>query len=159
MKLKEAVAAVTDVKQMFATALANGKVKHFKKYGTVLARPAKDGERVITVINGVKETENVAKSGDYVVQNPGGEQYIISADKLNSRYKKATGGKSPWRAYTAKGECWGFKYNGTQFTFKAPWGEDMLVQKGDMIVSTNPKGGDDIYRIEKKAFAATYKPA
>lgn len=39
--------------------------------------------------------------------------------------------------------------------FVAPWGEDMIVEEGDLLAVPHPKGGE-VYRIEQKAFAQTY---
>ena len=62
----------------------------FKKFGLVKARPAVVGEKLTTTLeDGVKETVNKAKVGDWVVTNPSGEQYIISEEKFFGRYDQA----------------------------------------------------------------------
>ncbi len=58
----------------------------------------------------------------------------------------------------AVGNCFAFKYYGPTISFKAPWGEDMICKEGDFICSTSKESLDDVYRIEKDAFMATYKP-
>lgn len=145
--------------ELFAQALKEGKVKRYAKFGQVKARKAVAGEIVITVIKDKEETRNKAKADDVLVQNPGGEQYIINEKKFNSRYTKIKSLDKGWAVYKSKGVCYGFRYIGKPFKFTAPWGELMLVEDGDMIVSTSPEGGNDIYRIEKQAFKATYKRA
>lgn len=73
--------------------------KSFRKSGVVFARPASLGEVVVTSIGGEVETRNFAKDGDWVVTNQTGESYIISSDKLQSRYEKIGDGR-----YKAKGK-------------------------------------------------------
>ena len=42
------------------------------------------------------------------------------------------------------------------FTFKAPWGEDMVARPGDAIVR-NPQDPADTYRVAGLSFACTYE--
>ena len=154
----------TDVQNMFADAESRDKVGHYKKFGDIKARPAIFGEIVNTVIDGVVETTNTAQNvDDFVVTGPMGEQYIISATTLRKRYDQVTdydpSNPSGNVGYRAKGECWAFKHEGEQFKFDAPWGEEMLVEDGDMIAVADLNNMDDIYRIQKDAFAKTYRPA
>ena len=39
--------------------------------------------------------------------------------------------------------------------FMASWGEEMLVEEGDILAVPHPNGGE-VYRIEQKAFEQTY---
>jgi peroxiredoxin len=55
-----------------------------------------------------------------------------------------------------KGVVEGFEYEGEPFTFTASWVEAMLCEKGDMIVHPIEGTPDDIYRIARKEFDATY---
>ena len=41
-------------------------------------------------------------------------------------------------------------------TFRAPWGEDMILKKGDYVV--REKDGSGFYRIAKAEFEKTYNP-
>ena len=45
-------------------------------------------------------------------------------------------------------------YNGEQTTFKAPWGEDMIIKSGDYLVKDPANAG--YYRIAKVEFEKTY---
>jgi len=139
----------------------SGKVLHYKKLGIVEARLASRGEEVETIVGGKVETTNTAKAGDYIVRNPGGELYIIGGKKFKDRYAIVKGRASftKFATYKALGEAWGYVYTGKALKFKAPWGEPMLLEPGDMVVSANKALTSDIYRIEKKAFAKTYKRA
>lgn len=57
-----------------------------QKTAKVTARTATEGERVDTIMkNGLVETTNTAKAGDYVVTNPGGEQYLVGKEKFEKR--------------------------------------------------------------------------
>lgn len=129
----------------------------FDKVATVSARPATEGEDIDTVIDGIKETTNTAAAGDYVVTGPKGEEYIISGEKFNKLYE-ATAEEG---VYKAKGLVKAYQIpEGTEdFTFVAPWGEDMLVQAGDYIATSFADNFDaeKCYRIEKGVFEQTYK--
>ncbi len=139
----------------------SGKVLHYKKYGRVEARLASRGEEVATIVGGKVETTNIAKAGDYVIRNPTGELYIIGSKKFKDRYTifKGRATFTKFAVYQALGEAWSYVYSGPHLKFKAPWGEPMLLEPGDMVVSTNKDLTSDVYRIEKKAFAKTYKRA
>lgn len=143
-------------------ALKEKRLFQYKKFGEISARPAVVGEHVVTIIKGEKETENTAKEGDFVVTGVLGEQYIISGEKLKARYKKTSRKDADGISiYIAVGKCYAAEYKGETFSFKAPWGEDMIVNKGDYIVTPNLLYGKinvyDVYRIEREAFFATYK--
>lgn len=130
--------------------------RDFAKKVEIQARPAKTGEKIDTVTADGKETTNTAKEGDFVVTNPGGEQYILSDDKLRSRYQDLGSGR-----YKATGSVRALEYKGPATEFQASWGESMALKPGDMIVS--PLGADgkptgEIYRIAKKEFEDTYGP-
>lgn len=73
-----------------------------KKQGRVEARPATPGEEITTTLEGgAKETVNKAGEGDWIMTNPGGEQYIISEKKFLGRYE-ATDEEG---VYAAKGSA------------------------------------------------------
>lgn len=42
------------------------------------------------------------------------------------------------------------------FSFKAPWGEDMIAKPGDALVQT-PSDKADTYRVAGASFACTYE--
>lgn len=135
----------------FMSAYKTGKLKEYKKFGAVTVEKVKLPTKVHTIIDGKIETVNTAKPGEYIVTGIAGETYVLTAEKLKSRYKKVKG-----NTYEAIGECYAIQYVGKPFKFKAPWGEDMLCENGDYICST-ALDGSDVYRIEKEVFKKTYK--
>ena len=128
--------------------------KKYKKVGTVVARAASEGEKIDTVIDGVKETTNTAHKGDWVVTGPKGEEYIISGEKFDSRYKATD---KP-NVFKATGVCYAIEYRGLAFQFDASWGERMIMKSGDYLASLSPTGSEP-YRIEREVFHKTYKEA
>ena len=137
----------------------------FKKFAKVLAVPAKKGQKVITMTSDGKETENVAKDGDYLITNietEAKEQYLINDKTFKTRYIPT----SDINVYEPTGECIAVKiskaflekFNLKQtFKFLAPWGENMVAKKGDFLC-INPET-KEVYRIAKKEFYQTYKLA
>jgi hypothetical protein len=152
-----------EVQSLFKHADKDGEVDLYNKFGNVDARPAEEGEKITTILEGEKETDNVAKKGDMIVKSQGKnkEQYIISLKKLKERYKKLKGTPDAdgFEEYVATGTTFGFRYSGDSFKFEAPWGEDMLVNEGDFLCSPSKYDLSDLYRIEKGAFKETYKKA
>ncbi len=134
----------------------DGKVYH--KLTCVDARLAVVGERINTITGDGLETTNVAKEGDCVLRNltTAGELYILSSEKLAARY--ALLGPAPevgWQRYKATGSVKAIRYDGEDTSFIATWGENMVLKRGDMIVSTLPKASG-VYRIAAKEFSETY---
>jgi len=132
----------------------------YKKNATSLVRKAEPGEKIITNTSDGKETENVAKEGDFVVQNntKAKEQYIISSKKLSQRYIKISDDTEKsdgfqWEKYKAIGQVNAIQYRGSNIKFKAPWEEDMTLKNGDMLASTD---GKEVYRIALSEFKQTY---
>lgn len=150
-----------EVVELYKNALDKHLVHKYEKSTKVLARQAKEGEEVITSIKGEERTKNRAKKGDFIVKNPSGEEYIVSADKFKKRYKLS--GEAPkvpnYKEYQAVGTVWGFKYEGPPLKIEAPWGEQQLVRNGDLIVSLSKHEYDDIYSIHKDVFEDTYEKA
>lgn len=132
----------------------------YDKFTEVEARIAVPGEKVITETSDGKETENIAKPGDFVVRNltKAREQYILSSEKLAVRYlrieNKET--KLPWRRYKAIGSIRAMQYRGESVKFIAAWGEEMQLHDGDMLCMPLPKK-DEIYRVAAKEFSETYR--
>jgi hypothetical protein len=149
-----------DIAAKFEEALRAGKVRHYEKKGQVDIRPAAPGEVIATVIDGERETVNTAAAGDYVVRGVKGELYIIKAETLAKRYggPLTAPDKDGFRCHPAKGDFYGFRYEGEPFKFVAPWKEDMIAQSGDYI-GTTAMDLKEYYRIEQSAFAATYAEA
>jgi hypothetical protein len=149
-----------NVAAKFAEALRAGKVRHYEKTGQIDIRPAVPGEKIETVIDGERETVNTAGAGDYVARGHKGELYIIDAETLAKRYGEplTPPDREGYRSYPAKGDFYGFRYEGEPFKFVAPWKEHMIANPGDYI-GTATLGSKAYYRIEKNAFAATYAEA
>lgn len=162
-----------------ASAQENDAVAYFQKAGLsrgeglarktklVDVRPAKPGEVVVTIIMGEgKETQSApAVAGDKVVRNrcdaTGNEEILVKAATFARRYDGpvASADASGWRAYRPRGNPMKFVVVAEgegAFTFKAPWGEQMIARPGDIIVQ-DPNRTSDTYRIAKAAFACTYE--
>ena len=154
------MSGVADVAAKFAEAMRAGKVRHYEKKGHVDIRPAVAGEKIETVIDGVRETVNTAAPGDHVVRGVKGELYIVKPDVLAKRYGEplTSPDREGFRRYPAKGGFYGFRYEGESFKFVAPWKEEMIANPGDYI-GTNAMSSKEYYRIEQSAFAATYAEA
>jgi hypothetical protein len=149
-----------NIKDQFDEALRDNRVRLYRKRASMAIRPAVPGEVVETRIDGKIETVNTANAGNYVVRGVKGEQYVITAETLASRYGPPMSDPDAhgFREYGAKGTCHAFRYDGPAATFVAPWGKEMTVNPGDFIV-TPVLGSDHFYRIEKDIFAATYVEA
>lgn len=113
----------------------------------------KEPQEVITITADGKETQNKAESGDVVISGPSKEKYAIKASKFPKLYSGKLGEvitpeQSP-RLVT--------QVNNIQqpITFKAPWGEDMILKPGDYLVKDGDQG---YYRIAKKEYEQTYNP-
>ncbi len=156
-EIKEVVLSQADMKMKFEE--NRDRAANYEKVGMFDCRAANDGETIVTVIGGQKETSNKAKAGDVVVKGPEGEEYIISKAKFETRYH--TDGKeltSEYQKFKTKGFIQAYKHEGKSFKFIASWGEEMLVNDGDYLASTSLTSPvDEVYRIEKKVFAKTYK--
>jgi len=146
---------------LFERAEAEGRVAAYAKSGVVWVRGAIPGERVITVLDGVVETEATAGEDAVVIRGPKGEEYITAGAKFRTRYEVEGGFErigSDWTPARAMGRCLAFRHDGPGFSFLAPWGEAMICEPGDMIAMPERSKTDDIYRIERGAFARTYTP-
>src|SRR5262245_55065447 len=127
--------------EYMADARSSGRVGAARKTRPVDARPARAGEVVVTIIKGeTKETHSrSAVEGDWVVRNrcpeTGNEEYLVSAATFNERYRQVDGARpsGEWREFRPHGKVLGFTVippvDG-EFTFKAPWGEDMMAKIG-----------------------------
>lgn len=133
----------------------------FAKQATITGRLAQEVEMVETVLaDGTRETVNEATPGDFVVTNPGGERYVITAETFAKRYEP-TGEPGVFRA---KGMVRGFKNpTGAEITVVAPWGEVMHGGPNCVIVAVyDPAHPDEIssdrYIVGGGEFAQTYRP-
>jgi len=137
----------------------------YKKRGLILFRHADPQETVLTIVAGRLETINTAGEDEIVVRNieigSSAEIYIMKEAVFTKRYEMQKKTYSidgrVWTEAVAKGVVEAFCYHGDSFEFIAPWDEMMLCEDGDCIA--RPEGSDqsDIYRIDKKTFAETYR--
>lgn len=111
---------------------------------------------VETILNDKLETINVCRRGDFVITGPMGEKYVVTPVKVIKLYNIVDGFMYTRKQHrivakvTAKiMRKLGFK---NTISFKASWGEDMILEAGDYLV----KDGVGYYRIESKAFTKTY---
>ncbi|MBP9738996.1 hypothetical protein KBD20_04885 [Candidatus Saccharibacteria bacterium] len=131
----------------------------YAKKGLVQLRPATPGEKIITTLaDGTVETENIAGENDVIVTNPGGEQYIIDAEKAGKRYEPT----DEDGVYRAKGMARAIvNPTGQPIEITAPWGEKQFGNP-DCLVATvfDPDQPDEIgsdrYIIGADEFAETY---
>lgn len=156
-----------DIGQLLRAAEAEGRVGTARKIEQVDARPATVGEVVVTRIEGEgEETRSApAAAGDMIVRNrtatPPGEQYLVSRSVFAQRYAEPLGPADAggWRAYRPRGTTLRFfrvREADGAFTFTAPWGERMVAEPGDAIVS-DPSDPADTYRVAASRFASTYE--
>ena len=133
----------------------------FKKCATVMARPAIPGEAVITALkDGREETTNVAKDGDFVVANPSGEQYILTADNFLQRYIPT----DEAGVYAANGYVRAIKNPlGFPIEILASWGKPQYGNEECLIADFCDREGNNMggepYIIDAEAFNETYKPS
>eukprot|EP00746_Dinoflagellata_sp_MGD_P165830 gnl/MRDRNA2_/MRDRNA2_95332_c0_seq1.p1 gnl/MRDRNA2_/MRDRNA2_95332_c0~~gnl/MRDRNA2_/MRDRNA2_95332_c0_seq1.p1 ORF type:complete len:183 (+),score=33.35 gnl/MRDRNA2_/MRDRNA2_95332_c0_seq1:52-600(+) len=159
--------------------LLKAKGQDFFKFKRAFVRPAKPNESISTILNGQLETTNVAKEGDWIVRadTTDGEQYILTPQKFEALYEPAA---LPIENHPQKVmlEAQGFNAYAPKKSavrcievtheildifpnkqFIAAWGQPMLVQIDDILAGKMDPDGNllEVYRIEKNAFAETYK--
>jgi hypothetical protein len=132
----------------------------YEKYGRVKARRAIAGEEITTILeNGATETVGRANPSDWVITNPGGEQYIISDKKFLARYEAT----DEAGVYRAMGYCRAIPNN-----FDGPIEMNSSlgsVRRGDetsfIADHCDAKGNlaGSPYIIDDEAFFETYKLA
>jgi hypothetical protein len=112
---------------------------------------ARKRQRVVTQINGTKETSNTAKPGDKIVTGPFGERYVIGAAKFRQLYQRDRARER----YVSKARVQALKLK-QNIELVAPWGEKQRALKGGYVVRRVGKARD-VYLIEETAFKKTYK--
>jgi len=113
----------------------------------------KEPQEVVTITADGKETQNKAESGDVIISGPSKEKYAIKASKFPKLYSGKLGEViTPEQSPRLVAQV-----NNIQqpITFKAPWGEDMILKPGDYLVKDGDQG---YYRIAKKEYEQTYNP-
>ena len=139
----------------------------YEKYQNILARIAIPNEIIKTYTSTGYETQNIAKSGDYIVKNntEAQEMYILTEDKFQKRYEFLEKVDNIWSLYKPIGKVKAIKLdkilfkklsgNNDSFYIITSWNEKMIVKEGDFLVS--PLEYNEIYRIDTKEFWETYK--
>ena len=107
---------------------------------------------VVTVTSDGKETQNVAEEHDIIMSGPSRENYVVKASKFPKLY---TGGLGS-TVVPEQGPRTVAEYTGnTPISFKAPWGEQMVLKPGDYLVKDGDAG---YYRIAQAEYKQTYNP-
>jgi len=144
---------ITMLVEVRAPVLFTGEPHTYEKFARVEAREAQEGEKIVTQVkDGTIETTNIAHSGDWIITNPGGEQYIIPGDKFAKKYVPATELGEGW--YKPAGGPQSFLQIKQDITLIASWGEEQHLKAGAYLNITNP---GDIYGVAEIEFHQTYK--
>ena len=132
---------------------AGQKPVYYAKTARIKAREGVPGETLVTKLaDGHEETVNTnISTGDMVVTNPGGEQYVIKAETFKKKYEIDPDNPGQYRP---KGGAQQFLRLKEDLDFKVSWG-DQHMRKGDFINITARDSGD-IYGIGQKEFFDTY---
>ena len=139
---------------------------HYKKYQSVHARPAVEGEFVVSVTADREETSNTAGAGDLVVKNltEAKELYIVSQATFAGRYTEVGPIDDTWNLYNPVGEVRAIEISqgisnllrvGKEFYLMASWGTEQVAREGDYFVTPLPQLGE-VYRIARAEFEQTY---
>lgn len=148
--------------------LIKERAQRFIKFQQVHARPAKNGELVISTTGDGDETTNVASAGEYVVKNltAAKEKYVVGEATFAKRYTKVNDLGDGWALYDPKGEVLAIEISreitnrlnvGSEFFILAAWGEQ-IAKEGDLFVSPLPQL-NEVYRVARKEFFETYRSA
>ena len=157
-----------------------------RKNVTSFVRKGVKGEKIVTTIDGVDETENKVKDDNswVVCGRAAGEYYVLSGKEFEDCYDEGSAkpiqeNSNPttewlhqqgFLEYSHKRQVWAqkvdeddmdfFRYGEKGTTaeayFVAPWGESMRVEQGDYLVMQYPDGNDEVYRVECAAFGYSY---
>lgn len=110
-------------------------------------------EAIETILaDGTRETTNTANAGDWIVTNPGGEQYIVPSAKFPKKYEPAPELGDGW--FKPTGGVQKFLELSEDTSFVCSWNEEQFIAAGGMI---NVTCLDDIYGIARQEFFDTYK--
>lgn len=131
-------------------------VKFFKST-PVYATKATTGQIVETFVKNketgelIKETEKVAKSGEWFIVNKGKEAYLISSQTFHKFYgvSEEEGQRIPIKTPRTLIQI------DENISFVAPWGEKMKIQSGGWL---NIDDLSNIYGINPIEFEETHSP-
>jgi len=134
--------------------------RHAKKFASVAARPAVEGEYVQTITTKGLDKEAYAKAGDVFVVNigsPMNEKYLVDGEIFAKKYE-ATGTiyQDNFEIYKAKGEVMAIECTEEHpKVFMAAFGSEMHTHVGGFLVA--PLDYSEIYFIGEQEFENTYK--
>ena len=119
-----------------------------QKSSKVIAEKVPAGTVVETIMadGHVETTKTAGPNGGYKVTNPNGEQYLVDPAKFENRYD-VVGEKT----YAPKWDPVRVVRIDEDVTFKAPWGEDMRIKAGGVLVKGS--GDNDIYEKQIQGFS------
>jgi hypothetical protein len=126
-----------------------------QKSAKVRAEFVEAGTQVDTIMaNGLHETTKTAGAdGGYKVTALTGEQYLVDPAKFLKIYDQT----DVEGVYAPKPDPRKVLELDRNVAFQAPWGGDMRIEKGGVLV--NPGGGGGIYGIQPEEYRASYSPA
>lgn len=108
-------------------------------------------EKIIkTIVNGVTETTNVAQIGDFIITGMFGEKWVIKPENFHRLYDILEEGIAVSKPVSR----FAYRWNWEPFQFIAAWGELMICNTGDYLVSDINLS--EVYRVEKEVFEKTY---
>lgn len=120
-----------------------------RKHAAVTAYLAAPGELLQTALDGFTTTVNTARSGDWKVTAPSGDQYFLTAKKLEELYTPDPSG----RTFTPKQiEAKAIRIL-KPIQFVAPWGSTQFLPEGAYLIQG--RSGDP-YGILEKDFEQNY---
>ena len=143
----------------------------YAKVARMHIRRVDEAGSLATVLQGKVETTNSYAAGDYIVHGTEGERYVLTPATFEARYHTDTAvdtadpalAADGYRLYMPKGRVWAEQIADAAMLastfpagkFIAPWGNEMAMEVGDWVASPYP-AANQVYRIEKIAFANTY---
>ncbi len=132
----------------FYDSIEKKEFEYIKKPVRLLYRIAVEPEKIETIIDNEKETDNIAKIGDWILTGVKGEKYVLSEKKVKEKYDIIDANTIKAKPSRIKAK----EYDEKKIEFFASWGEKMILKSGDFLVNNS----DEFYRIEKGAFKELY---
>lgn len=140
----------------------------YRKCKPIHARLAEDSEVISTIIDDEEETQNIAQAGDYIVKNltKSEETYVVEKEKFAKLYRFSKKVDDSWGEYIPLGKIKALQVTPellslldqtSPFLILAQWGEEQRVESNDFLATPLDRQRE-VYRIERSAFAETYRP-
>ncbi len=126
-------------------------VRLARKCARVHARQVTRAEEIASVMeDGFRETTNEARPGDYIVRNPTGEEYVTAKDEFEKRYRQT----DQQNVYEPISPPVRVVELGENVCFEAPWGEEMRIKAGGVLIL---RESGEIYGVQRDEFQKTYE--